>query len=833
MWLAAQLPQANIMRVNSLFKHLTYRVFAPGTVLRKTYEAFQELLVYDNHCHELMAELENYYYQGIKTDFCKITKTYRSFAENVEGMVISLEKMAPTAYHDLPAYFRKFNFYASFFLEPPALHLNPPYVLHFQDSKLSTALVGSKSLKLAQLANELHLPVPLGFTVTTNSFSYFIEYNDLRRPITDLLNTVDLLAPVKLQEISRKLCTLITEAEIPPDIEKEILAAVNILEQSSGTESFAVRSSALSEDGEYSFAGQYLSCLNIDADQILSSYKAVISSKYSPEALVYRINCGLSDEETLMAVMIIPMIEAKSAGVMYTADPSDEKQKTMLIHATHGLGDAVVSGKVCPDEFVVDKTTDAIVSYKKGNKNADKRTLSDEQIIHLYTSGLKIEQHYGDAQDIEWAMDINGSLLFLQARPLQIYAPKKTEKSVAQTNYPEPLFSGGTMAASGTASGNVYRPIHGQVLDDITSDIILILKETLPSYVQMLPYVKGVIAESGSAAGHFSTVCREFGVPLLLVGTSNTIECLEDGATITLDAEQRSVYPGKVSIPSRKPPAHKCQEKLPFYRKLHSLLDFITPLNLVDPTAKSFVPESCRSLHDIIRFSHEKAVQTMFSIGDHSGGLRGVKKNLDTHLPFDVFLVDVDNGLSPDCAEQHIISIDQILSTPFQPLWRGLTHPDITWGQQKYYDWKSYDQIAMSDAFSFQSKSDSATYAIVAKDYLNINIRFGYHFTVIDSLCEQDSTNNYCTLRFAGGGGEFEGRRLRIQFLSKVLTRLDFEVRIKGDLLDASLKHVGRETLLQRLESVGRLLGLTKQMDIRLREESQVEQQLEEFFKIK
>ena len=819
--------------LSTLFKHWTYRVFTPGTVLRQTYDSFQNLLDFDNRCHDLMAELENYYYQGTKEDFSKISTTYHAFAKNVEGMVTSLELMAPGAYLGLPAYFKKFNFYAGFFLEPPALHINPPYVLHFQDSNLSSALVGSKSLKLAQLASELHLPVPLGFTVTTNSFSYFIEYNDLRRPITDLLRTIDLLAPEELQEISRKLCALIAKAEIPPEIEKEILGAVNTLEKSSGAESFAVRSSALSEDGQCSFAGQYLSCLNIGADQILSSYKAVISSKYSPEALVYRINCGLSDEETVMAVMIIPMVEAKSAGVMYTADPSGEIQNITLIHATHGLGDAVVSGKVCPDEFVVDKSTGAIVSYKKGNKNADKRTLTDEQIIILYTSGLKIEQHYGgDAQDIEWAMDENDSLLFLQARPLQIYTPKKKEKSVVQANYPEPLFSGGTMAASGVVSGNVYRPVHGQVLDKITSDIILILKETLPSYVHMLPHVKGVIAESGSAAGHFATVCREFGVPLLL-GTGNTIQCLEDGTTITLDADKKSVYPGKTSIQSKKIPAHKRQGKLPFYRKLRSLLDFITPLNLVDPTAKTFVPESCRSLHDIIRFSHEKAVQTMFSIGDRSGGLRGVKKNLDTDLPFDVFLVDVDNGLSSDCAEQHIISIDQILSTPFQPLWRGLTHPDITWGQQKYYDWKSYDQIAMSDAFTFQSKSDSATYAIVAKDYLNINIRFGYHFTVIDSLCEQNSANNYCTLRFAGGGGEFEGRRLRIQFLLRVLERLDFEVRIKGDLLDASLKHVGKETLLERLESVGRLLGLTKQMDIQLREESQVEQLLEEFFKTK
>jgi pyruvate,water dikinase len=342
--------------------------------------------------------------------------------------------------------------------------------------------------------------------------------------------------------------------------------------------------------------------------------------------------------------------------------------------------------------------------------------------------------------------------------------------------------------------------------------------------------VKGVIAESGSRAGHFATVCREFGIPLLL-GIGGKIEVIKTGTVITLSAETKKVYEGEFGFPAQQQPEYMRCENLPFFRKLRSLLDFVTPLRLVDPLANNFVPESCRSLHDIIRFCHEKAVGAMFSVGDQAGRSKGLKKKLVTKLPFDVFLVDIDNGIQEECKDQQTVTIDNIVCTPFLPLWTGLTHPSIEWGDKTYYDWKNYDKMAMSDAFAFQSDTDSASYAVLGKHYLNINMRFGYHFTVVDTLCEPNSNSNYCSIRFAGGGGEFEGRELRISFLSQVLERLDFEVTIKGDLLDANISHVSQELLKQRLTSLGRLLGLTKQMDIHLHDISEVEIHIQHFFK--
>ncbi len=817
------------MRVNSLFKHLTYRVFAPGTVLRKTYVSFQELLSYDNQCHELMAELERFYYQGIKEDFCKITKTYRNFAENVEGMVACLGQMVPTAYHDLPAYFHKFNFYAGFFVEPPAVNISPPYVLQFKDTAVNAELAGTKTTKLIELGKALQLPVPDGFVITCNTFSYLLEYNNLQSRINQLLLDITLTDLQALELISKKLQNLIVNADVPDEILQQIKDASAKLQAGTKAESFAVRSSAMAEDGECSFAGQYLSCLDIKIDEIVSSYKRVLSSKYTPEALVYRISRGLYDTEAAMAVMVLPMIHPKIAGVIYTTDISRRNKNTLYIHATEGLGDKVVSGTVIPDLFVMDKIHYSIIDTKSGDSSHREKRLSEKQLAEIARAAVTIENYYDEPQDIEWAINQTGQLLFLQTRDLRV--PEDNTKGVSGfiPDTKSELISGGECASSGIVTGIAVEPDFAVPSSKMTQKSILILQETKPSFARLLPSVNGVVAESGSSAGHFATVCREFEIPLLL-GLGKEIEKINPGSLITLHATDRKVYDGQQEFSEIPVPAYKREKNLPFFRRLRSLLDFVTPLKLVDPASVHFAPESCRSLHDIIRFCHEKAVETMFSVGDQAGRAEGVKKKLETILPFDIFLVDIDHGIDVECAQQRSVSIDNITCTPFLPFWNGLTHPTIEWDDKTYYDWKSYDKMAMSDAFAFQSENDSASYAILGKHYLNVNMRFGYHFTVIDTLCEPNSNSNYCSLRFAGGGGEFEGRELRIQFLLQALEKLDFEVNIKGDLLDATLNHVSQKLLLQRLESLGRLLGHSKQMDMHLHDIAEVDTCISHFF---
>jgi pyruvate,water dikinase len=837
------------MHFHTLFKYWTYRLFAPGVVLRGTYDAFRELLTLDSRSHELMADLEALYYQGKKEDFCRISARYEAFSASVGGMVESLERMAPGSFVTLREYFRKFDFYSRFLLTPPALHFGPPFVLGLTDTAARPELVGAKSANLAELATSLHLPVPSGFVITINSFQYLLEYNDLRSRINELLAQIDLASPNTVTQISEKLTALIKNAEIPPDIDDAILAAYTTLSTTQEDIQMAVRSSAVGEDGECSFAGQYTTVLAVQKENIIPAYLTVLASKYTPEALAYRIHCGLSDEEAPMAVLVLEMVDALASGVVYTIDPSGRDTSNLFIHTVRGQGDALVSGQVIPEVLPVNRET--ITGQPLIPQDAETPTqtkvLTDAQTTILADNALQIEAHFGTPQDIEWTLTAAGTILFLQSRPLQSQAAPDREQS---TKIPEikdePLLQGGTMAAWGQACGQAFCVNADHPVEQVPAGAILVIRETLPSSVQVLDRVSGVLAELGSVAGHFSTVCREFGVPLLC-GLGPKVEAIEHGQIISMDAAVRVVYQGDL-LPHQAPvPRHESQKQLPFYRKLRKLLDHITPLHLVDagqgwpsvarardgeratPKAKEFTPESCRSLHDIIRFAHEQGVRTMFSLGDRLGVRSRSRKKLLSELPFAIFIVDVGGGLTSSAAGEEMIKKDQIRSTPFQALWTGLTHPSIQWQERTHFNWKHFGEMTMADGIVRTEAPEFASYAVLGADYVNLNMRFGYHFTLVDCICGEDSSTNYCHFRFAGGGADFSGRLLRLDFIRTLLKDAGFLVESRGDLLDARVSALSSPEMQVHLVTLGRLLGATKLMDMTLHDKQDVQHSLQDF----
>ncbi|MDD3813980.1 MAG: PEP/pyruvate-binding domain-containing protein [Desulfocapsaceae bacterium] len=825
------------MLINTLFKYWTYRLFAPGVVLRGTYDAFRELLVFDSRSHELMADLEDLYYQGKKEDFCRIAARYDALSASVGGMVECLERMAPGSFVTLPEYFRKFDFYSRFLLAPPTLHFGPPFVLTLRDPAVKPELAGGKSATLAVLTKTLQLPVPSGFIITVNSFHYLLEYNDLRSDINELLAQIDLASPGSLARISQQLMELIKNAEVPPDIENEILAThTSIWANQTDDIRVAVRSSAVGEDGECSFAGQYTTLLEVQKGNLIPAYLTVLASKYTPESLAYRIHSGLSDEETPMAVLVLEMINAQASGVVYTVDPAGLDSAHLFIHAVPGQGEALVSGRKIPDVLAVARADTSC--HKTDPNDIAKHFLTQmmtaEQITSLATDALKIEAYFQTPQDIEWTLTDSGKILFLQSRALQSHASspetniekKPTSISEIQSS---PLLRGGTMAALGQACGPAYRVDTNHPVEQVPAGAILVIRETLPSYVQVLDRVKGVLAELGSVVGHFSTVCREYGVPLICGLGPEIQTVVGQGKIITMHAEMKSVYEGDILPRLETLPLHESQKQLPFFRKLCKLLDTITPLHLIDPKAKGFSPESCRSLHDIIRFAHEQAVRSMFSLGDRLGNRSRKRKKLLSDLPFDIFVVDVGGGLLTAAVREETITVEQISSAPFQALWAGLTHPSVQWQERAHFDWKQFGELTMADGITSSESSDFASYAVLGTDYINLIMRFGYHFTLVDALCGEDSSNNYCQFRFAGGGADFSGRLLRLDFIRTLLQQAGFQIETRGDLLDARISSLPSPEMKMHLFTLGRLLGATRLMDMSLHDTQEVEQYVQNF----
>lgn len=836
-----------------MFKHWSKRLFSPGTFLRENYTSFRQLLEEDKRSHELLAELEEIYYSRKQVDIKAVESRYAELSGSVSAMIDSLLKMTPGAYTSLRDYFTRIDAYIRFIFDAPVKNPPPPYTITLSSLQIEKrTLAGNKAFNLALLHNHLDLSVPRGFVITTNAFTSFLEHNNLQPGIDRCLALLDISSAKSLHQLAGKMVSLVNTAEIPPHIEKEIMASFTALEEESGTTArVAVRSSAAHEDSETSFAGQYATELNIGKKHLLEAVKKVYASKYSPKALYYRIHNGLSDAQTPMAVLVVEMLDAAVSGVIYTADPAGISTGTLTIHSLWGLGEPLVSGEISPDILTVakngphdiihrqhgDKFTEMVRDGRgKGLQRTvpeDRRrvlSLDDDGARELAVIAMEMESFFGEPQDIEWCMDSDGRFFILQTRPLKIELPGKHASPAPDSDITAPvLFHGGECASSGAAAGTVFVVENEHQPDQVPPGAILVARNTLPGYAKMIDRIHAVIADRGSMAGHFSSVAREYGLPVI-VNAGTATEIFKTGQEVTISAADRTVYQGIVAELLRQKTGDRKEPATPFFRKLKYMLDFIATLNLVDPAAPDFTPEGCRSLHDIIRFVHEKSMHAMFATGDKWGSRIEGSRKIVSSVPMTVYALDVGRGLADTARGGREVSLDEIRSLPFQALWRGISNPGIDWSQHTHFDWQSYDNVALAGGVASSSSDALASYAVISDEYLNLNMRFGYHFTMLDSMCGPRDEDNYILVRFAGGGGDYRGKELRLLFLAAILKRLGFSVETRGDLLDAQFLRRDQTSIMEKLDMVGRLLGATRLMDMVLRDREMVDRYVDDFF---
>ncbi|HDO29463.1 MAG TPA: hypothetical protein ENG79_00180, partial [Desulfobacteraceae bacterium] len=644
-----------------------------------------------------------------------------------------------------------------FMLAPPDLDFAPPFVVGLKEiSSLDEGMVGGKAFNLARLKNRLGLPVPPGFVVPTTACNYFLECNDLRGEIDRRLAGLDPAAPGALERVSDEIVIAVRNARVPTDIEEAIAGSLSMLvDNGNGASRFAVRSSAVAEDGDISFAGQYRTMLNVAPADLARAWQEVVAGKYSPRALFYRISYGLLDAEIPMAVLVLPMIDAVASGVVTTVDLENDDDSVLVIHSLWGLGELLVGGESAADAISCSKDEPpAVIRRRVAAKSvrmvagppgrgqlaevaaADRHRISldDHQALALAGLCRRAEDFWGRPLDIEWCLDRQGRMLLLQARPLALAADRR-DRGEGRAEEPEisgpVLLAGGERAAPGIGSGRVFLIPPGSGPDAVPAGAVLVCRDTPPALVMIMDRLEAVVADRGSVAGHFASVAREFGVPVL-VNTGEATSRLAHGQLVTVDVDHLKVHE-EASVPrpagTKGKPARFADS--PYLRKLKYIIDFISPLALVDPQSPSFVPESCRSLHDLIRFTHEKAMSEMFSIGDRRSTGRGSRR-LVSDLPLTVHILDVGGGLLESAGPGPEISVDDIRSRPFRALWQGLAHPDIDWAGHGHFDWKTFDTVAIAGGVAPRESAALATYAVVSEDYFNLNMRFGYHFAVVD-----------------------------------------------------------------------------------------------------
>ena len=313
--------------------------------------------------------------------------------------------------------------------------MNALYTLPLDAPNATLEVVGGKGASLTRMI-KAGLPVTMGFHITTAAYREFVAANELQPQILKVLGNVDMDQPESLEIASRIIAELFLASTIPVEIRHEIEQAYLALPGSSPA--VAVRSSATAEDlPEASFAGQqetYLNLLGVDA--VLYAAQKCWAGLWTARAISYRSRQGISPETVSIAVVVQLLVEADAAGILFTVNPINGNRDQMLINASWGLGEAVVSGSVSPDSLTIDKSSGRVIQYQVNQKlirtvQTDSGTieekvpkdlqqmavLTEQQAAELSAYGNQIETLYGMPLDIEWAL-ADGTFAILQARPI-------------------------------------------------------------------------------------------------------------------------------------------------------------------------------------------------------------------------------------------------------------------------------------------------------------------------------------------------------------------------------------------------------------------------------
>src|SRR6185436_945152 len=300
-------------------------------------------------------------------------------------------------------------------------------------NKNDAHIAGGKGASLGEMFSS-SIPVPDGFVVLADTFEEFISKSSLVQEIDAILDGVDHKTVHTVDAASLKIQKLIKHASMPEDIEKDILSAFTVL----NSEFVAVRSSATAEDGaDNAWAGQLDSYLNTKKDSLLEKVQHCWASLFTPRAIFYRFEKGLHATKISVAVVVQKMVNSEISGIAFSVHPITEDRNQLLIEAGFGLGEAIVSGSVTPDSYVVEKEPKRILNVnvsnqikalyrKKGGGNewvdldtikTSSRALTEGQILELSDIIMAIENHYGFPCDIEWAYE-NGKFYIVQSRPI-------------------------------------------------------------------------------------------------------------------------------------------------------------------------------------------------------------------------------------------------------------------------------------------------------------------------------------------------------------------------------------------------------------------------------
>ncbi len=856
-------------RLLSLFKKKRSRS-ASGTsvtdIFKKKYFNFKSILESNSELLKIISDFEEKLGENRVFSVAYIRSQTSRVIFHTARIIKSFEQLSGHSYPSFAQTLDQIIGVITVQLEQKTVPATSEFVLPYSDlNKEMVHAAGGKNANLGELTSRLHIPIPKGFAITTAAFQAIVSANDLIDEIRMQKMAINTEDPETIHQVSENIQRLFMQAAVPEPVEQAILNAYDRFVGEGKRIHVALRSSAIGEDSDLSFAGQYLTVLNVPPDLIIKEYLRVLASLFTPRAIFYLLYMGIPFGEADMGVGCLEMVQARASGVIYTASPYDALDKNILINALWGLGTSVVDGMATPDIYKVSREPghplisteiankpkrmgllpDGFVAEQSVEKELQNQAcVSPEQAALLAGYAVRLENHYERPQDIAWAIDTNGQAIILQARPLRVEGNKSNAASLPKVPGYVVLLENGATACPGAGSGPAFPVRSESDLKYFPEGAVLVAAQASPSYVMVMQKASAIIVNSGSITGHMASLSREFRVPTVL-NLKGATSLIKKDDLITVDATAGRVYQGQVrELLETRTQKDFSHTYTPVYKILKLISEYINPLNLTDPHSPAFLPENCRTVHDIMRFIHERTYSEMFKISDFTTDYGTLSVKLSASLPIDLYVIDLGEGLQnlPGAkAEKQRITIEEVASAPFKAILTGMMHEGLAKGEPKPVDLKGFFSVMSEQMLSppgnggqrFGEKS----YAIISDKYLNFSSRVGYHYSILDAYCSPVANMNYINFSFMGGAADYLRRSRRARLIQQVLQSMEFLVEVHGDRVTARFSKQPMDIISQKLDQLGRLLIFTRQMDMLMKTEQSVAQLsecfLNEDYKIK
>ena len=808
-------------------------------MIRSLFSKFQMILDMNTKILEKMVVIERMLGGEYIFDKAFLESSVSEVSPLVYQVVYSLNAMTENKFSDL---FDKFQIIKGYLedilaggLGPYADRLTLPYSAIRMEMQ---PLVGLLSTGLAELGHHMGLNAPDGFAVTVTGVGMFMHDNDLHNKIRQVAPGP--WSPVKQNQIR----AILKSAEIRKELKQAISDETRSLSEKIGRNALlAVTAGTVGKEGPDHFASIY----NVSPDLIQEAYRqsiadcmAKVTENHSQEG---------QEKYISIAVAVRAMIRTRISGIVCTLDPMHvSRQMARVTIATeetlsegNDAGERAESFLVQrfypfdPVESIIrPKATDKILPDRKrslsvlqGGLRRGSSLICKESLISIVESAMAVERTFGKPQIVHWAEEETGRIIIMGIEPLS--APLHDDISIDELNEQIGkavlLLKGGETAQTGVATGRVVHVTEDYNHDSFPPGAIAVARKASPNLSPVLRSAAGLITETGSPVGYLATIAREIRIPAI-VGAVHALELLKEGMVVTMDAGESKIYQGVLELLVRyRSSGVELYPTDPEYIILRQLLRWITPLNLTDPDSSDFKAGNCRTFHDIIHFAHEMAVEELLDIQSRHKELKGIAtRRLALNIPLDIRVLDIGNGLSG--SEGEVLQTGDISSLPFKAFLRGITMEEM-WDQRP-------SSIGLREIFSGMDRTYAAftnqpeysgqNLAIVAENYLNLTLRLGYHFNVINAYLSENQNKNFIYFRFVGGFAYTDRRERRAELIAAILENIDFKVTVEGDLVIGKLKIADRTHMESALLSLGELTGFTRQLDIRMESENDVEE---------